>query len=107
MKRLIYSLIVIFVVGGCVPEPTEPLYYELEAPGGNIKVEIVIDSTISLSIMDSSRVIVDMQEIYMEMEDGRAFGLAENGMLPLKDVNTSSVDRVMKTPFSRNSSALV
>lgn len=107
MKRLIYSLIVIFVVGACVPEPTEPLYYELEAPSGNIKVEIVIDSTISLSIMDSSRVIVDMQEIYMEMDDGRAFGLAENGMLPLKDVNTSSVDRVMKTPFSRNSSALV
>lgn len=110
MKRIVYLSLAVIVLGSCVRNPTEPLYYEILSPDGNLNVEVVIDSTISLTLRDSLNVLVEMPDIYMKLDNGRAFGLNEvgmTGMLPLRDVNSASADRVMKTPFNRNSSALV
>lgn len=110
LKNLICLLLPLSMLAACVPEPTEPLYYEIQSPDGVLKVEITIDSTISLQIDDTSGTVVDIPDIYVRLRDGRAFGLPdedESGMLPLKDVNSVSVDRVVKAPFHRNSTALM
>ena len=114
LKNLICPLLPVSMLAStlaaCVPEPTEPLYYEIQSPDGVLKVEITIDSTISLQINDTSGTVADIPDIYVRLRDGRAFGLPDedgSGMLPLKDVNSVSVDRVVKAPFHRNSTALM
>lgn len=114
LKNLICLLLPVSMLASmlaaCVSEPTEPLYYEIQSPDGVLKVEITIDSTISLQINDTSGTVADIPDIYVRLSDGRAFGLPDedgSGMLPLKDVNSVSVDRVVKAPFHRNSTALM
>lgn len=107
MKRLaLYLSVFLCGVTSCVIAPSEKLFYDIQSPDGNLRVSIGIDSSISMILRDSSERLVDINDVYMELGDGRYLGQIKGGMLPLKNVKSKEVDHVIDAPFNRNASVV-
>ncbi|GAB1415435.1 glycoside hydrolase family 97 protein [Paludibacter sp.] len=73
--------------------------YSVKSPNGQLEIKITIDKKISYSVLHQGDILIYPSNISMQLEDGRAFGVASK----VKSVKRNKINQIILSPIYKKS----
>lgn len=91
MKNLFLTLLLLSATTLIFPQKK----YQIKSPDSRLKVNIVIDNTITYSLSHDNQELISPSPISMELENNKSFGINSK----VKNTKTASINRIIDAPF--------